>query len=68
MENVIFCVVKIAKNLLRNQLSQLTLESVLMNATESPKQGFSKKTLEHFVDRLKRNPNFLKTAIRLPHG
>ena len=36
---------KIARNSLRDQLSQLTLESVLMNATKSPKQGLSKNIL-----------------------
>ena len=64
----LFSKLKIAKIRLCDQSSQLTLESVLMNATKSSKQCLSKNTLEHFADNLKRNPRILTcylTASRI---
>ena len=60
----LFSKLQTVKNRLCNRLSQLTLESLLMIATESPKQGFGENIPEHFVDELKRrNPN--SNPIRL---
>ena len=54
----LFSKMKIVENRLRNSLSNATLESLLLNATESPKAGFEDDILEQFVDELKkRNPN-----------
>ena len=54
---------KLVKNRLRNQSSQTTLESLLMIATESPKDGFDDIVLESFVDEIKiKHP---KTRIKL---
>ena len=59
----LFSKLKLVKNRLRNQLSQTTLESLLMIATESPKDGFDDIVLESFVDELKiKNP---KIKIKL---
>ena len=53
----LFSKMKIVKNRLRNSLSNATLESLLLIATESPKAGFEDDVLEQFVDELKkRNP------------
>ena len=46
----LFSKLKIVKNRLRNQLSKVTLESLLMIATQSPKEGYDEDILEHFVD------------------
>ena len=58
---------KLVKNRLRNQSSQTTLESLLMIATESAKDGFDDIVLESFVDELKiKHPKMiikLKTFI-----
>lgn len=59
----LFSKLKIVKNRLCNQLSQLTSESLLMIATESPKQGFGENTPEHFVDELKRQYSNLRLKI-----
>ena len=54
----LFSKMKIVKNRLHNSLSNTTLESWLLIATESPKAGFEDDVLEQFVDELKkRNPN-----------
>ena len=54
----LFSKMKIVKNRLRNSLSNATLESLLLIATESQKAGFEDDVLEQFVDELKkRNPN-----------
>ena len=59
----LFSKLKLVKNRLRNQLSQTTLERLLMIGTESPKDGFDDAVLESFVDELKhRNP---KMRIKL---
>ena len=54
---------KLAKNRLRNQSSQTTLENLLMIATESPKDGFEEIIFECFVDELKIKHH--KTRIKL---
>ena len=41
-----FSKLNIVKIRLRNRLSELNLKSLLMIATESPKQGFGKNTLD----------------------
>ena len=52
-----FSKMKLVKTHLRNQLSQVTLETLLFIATESPKDGFHDKIYEYFVDELSgRNP------------
>ena len=54
----LFSKMKIVKNRLCNSLSNATLESLLLIATESRKAGFEDDVLEQFVDELKkRNPN-----------
>ena len=57
-EERLFSKMKIVKNRLHNSLSNATLESLLLIATESPKAGFEDDVLEQFVDELKkRNPS-----------
>ena len=49
--------------LLRNHLSQTTLESLLKIATESPKEGFSDSQYKYFVDELKKNNPKMKMSL-----
>ena len=61
----LFSKLKLVKNCLRNQSSQTALESHLMIATESPKDGFDEIIFERFVDELKiKHP---KMRIKLYH-
>ena len=58
----LFSKMKLVKTRLRNQLSQVSLESLLRNSTESP-TTFSDETYEFFVDELKRLNPQMKMSI-----
>ena len=49
----LFSKLQLVRYCLRNQSSQTTLESLLMFARESPKDGFDEIIFERFVDELK---------------
>ena len=52
-----FSKMKLVENRLRNQLSQVGLENLLLIATEAPKTGFTDSQYDFFVNELKKNNN-----------